>query len=156
DQRLVKETRGLAAIVGGDSHTFLYKPLIEKNLDGAETPIVQDGEFGVNLGRFELTFAGSAKKGWHLLRYSDRLVPVDAAIKSDPAVNALVERYATPLDVRVGRVAVIGDTPDARKRLTAEILAQAFQKATGAEVGVAPEVSLFEVFRTNDVTRYQV
>jgi 2',3'-cyclic-nucleotide 2'-phosphodiesterase (5'-nucleotidase family) len=156
DRRLVRETRGLAAVVGGDSHTFLYEPVVEKNLDGREIPIVQDGEFGVNLGRFDLTFSGNPKRGWRLTRYSDRLIPVDAAIKRDPRVAALVERYAAPLDVRVGHVAVIGDTPDARKRLTAEILAQSFQKATGADVGIAPEAALFEVFRTNDVTRYQI
>jgi 2',3'-cyclic-nucleotide 2'-phosphodiesterase (5'-nucleotidase family) len=156
DLRLVRETRGLDAVVGGDSHTFLYKPLEQKNLDGVAVPIVQDGEFGVNLGEFKLSFEGDAKSGWKLARYVDRLVPVDAAVKPDPKVAALVEHYAHPLDAIAGKVRLVGDTPAERSRLTAEYLAQAWKAATGAEVGLQPEGSMFENFRTSEVSRYQI
>jgi hypothetical protein len=58
DRRVARGTRGIDAIVGGDSHTYLYQLAEEKNLDGAVVPIVQDGEFGVRLGVFNLTFEG--------------------------------------------------------------------------------------------------
>ena len=64
DQRVAGGTRGIDAIVGGDSHTYLYKLLEEKNLDGAVVPIVQDGEFGVRLGVFNLSFEGDHAHGW--------------------------------------------------------------------------------------------
>ena len=156
DQRLVRETRGLDAVVGGDSHTFLYKLLETKNLDGTVVPIVQDGEFGVNLGEFHLTFEGDPASGWKLTHYADRLIPIDAAVKPDPAISALVESYARPLDKVVGVVAKVGATPAERAKLTAEDLAAAWTAATGAEVGLEPESAQFESFRTHDVTRYQI
>ncbi|HEX4184022.1 MAG TPA: bifunctional UDP-sugar hydrolase/5'-nucleotidase [Caulobacteraceae bacterium] len=156
DARLVHETRGIDAVVGGDSHTFLYKPMLEKNLDGVVVPIVQDGEFGVNLGEFRLTFAGDAKSGWKLADYEDRLVPVDGNVEPDPAITALVENYAQPLDVPVGWMDTIGDTPAERTRLTALALAAAWKSAAKASVGLEPEGAQFESFRTRTVTRYVV
>ncbi|HVN01821.1 MAG TPA: bifunctional UDP-sugar hydrolase/5'-nucleotidase [Caulobacteraceae bacterium] len=155
DQRLARNVAGIDAIVGGDSHTYLYQPLEVKNPDGVAVPIVQDGEFGVRLGVFDLTFESDAH-GWRLARYVDRLEPVDSAIKPAPKLAALVERYARPLDKPVGRLAVIGDVPGDRMAMTAEDLAIAFKAETGADVGMQPEGDLFEVFRTHAVTRFQV
>jgi 2',3'-cyclic-nucleotide 2'-phosphodiesterase (5'-nucleotidase family) len=156
DRRLAKQSQGIDAIVGGDSHTYLYEPLEEKNLDGRPVPIVQDGEFGVRLGVFDLTFEGDRAHGWTLAHYADRLVAVDAAVKPDPSLAALVERYARPLDVKVGRVPAIGATPAERNALTAADLAAAFKLAAGTDIGLQPEGDLFESFRTPEVTRYQV
>lgn len=156
DQRLVHETRGIDAVVGGDSHTFLYKPLEEKNLDGQVVPVVQDGEFGVNLGEYQLTFEGDAAKGWRLTHYADRLVPVDSRIAADRRITALVEGFAHPLDIRVGEVAAVGATPADRNKLTAEVLAGVWKMSAGAEIGLQPDGILYESFRQRDVTRYEV
>ena len=156
DQRLVHETTGVDAVVGGDSHTYLYQTLVWKNAAGQDTPIVQDGEFGVRLGKFDLTFEGDAAHGWKLAHYADELLPVNGDLKPDPALAALAERYARPLDVTVGRIDRIGTTPKERLALTAEALAFAWKAAAGTEVGLQPEGDLFEVFRTPAVTRYQV
>jgi 5'-nucleotidase/UDP-sugar diphosphatase len=156
DQRLVHETTGIDAVVGGDSHTYLYKLIDWKNAAGQTVPIVQDGEFGVRLGVFNLSFEGDAKRGWRLARYDDDLVAVDGAIRPDEGVASVVERYAEPLDKPVGTVAEIGATPATRTALTARALAEAWKHAAGAEVGLQPEGVLFEVFRTRQVTRYQI
>jgi 2',3'-cyclic-nucleotide 2'-phosphodiesterase (5'-nucleotidase family) len=156
DQRLVHETTGIDAVVGGDSHTYLYKLIDWKNAAGATVPIVQDGEFGVRLGVFNLTFEGDATSGWRLARYDDDLLPVDAAIRPDPAIAALVEHYAHPLDVGVGHMGEIGTTPAERTALTTQALAVAWKSATGADVGLQTEGGIFETFRTHDVTRFQV
>jgi 5'-nucleotidase len=156
DQRLVHETTGIDAVVGGDSHTYLYQPLAWKNAAGEDVPIVQDGEFGVRLGKFDLVFEGDAAHGWKLAHYADVLLPVNGELTPDPKLAALTERYARPLDVRVGELERIGATPKQRLALTAEDLAQAWKAAAGTEVGLQPEGDLFEVFRTRDVTRYQV
>jgi 2',3'-cyclic-nucleotide 2'-phosphodiesterase (5'-nucleotidase family) len=156
DQRLVHETTGIDAVVGGDSHTYLYQPLVWKNAAGQDTPIVQDGEFGVRLGKFDLTFVHSATYGWRLIRFEDELLPVNGDLKPDPRLAALVERYAAPLDVRVGQIGRIGATPKERLAFTAEGLAEAWKAAAGTDVGLQPEGDLFEVFRTPAVTRFQV
>jgi 5'-nucleotidase/UDP-sugar diphosphatase len=156
DVKLVRQTRGIDAVVGGDSHTYLYKLREEKNLDGQTVPIVQDGEFGVRLGVFDLTFEGDATSGWRLARYDDDLVPVDAAVKPDVRLAAQVERYAQPLDKPVGTIAKLGATPAERTALTAQALADAWKAELGVDVGLQPEGDLFEVFRTHQVTRFQV
>ena len=38
DVRLVRSTSGIDAVVGGDSHTYLYKPIEEKNAAGVGRP----------------------------------------------------------------------------------------------------------------------
>jgi 2',3'-cyclic-nucleotide 2'-phosphodiesterase (5'-nucleotidase family) len=156
DQRLVRDTTGINAVVGGDSHTYLYKLIDEKNAAGALVPIVQDGEFGVRLGVFNLTFEGDTASGWRLARYDDALIPVDVQVRADPAVAMLVERYAHPLDVVVGHVGEIGATPAERTALTTQMLATAWKSASGADVGLQTEGGIFESFRTHDVTRLQV
>ena len=157
DQRLVHETTGIDAVVGGDSHTYLYQPLDWKNAAGQDMPIVQDGEFGVRLGKFDLTFEGDAAHGWRLAHYADELLPVNGELKPDPRVAALTERYAAPLDVR-GRPDR-AHRRDARRsgwRSRPQALAAAWKAAAGTDVGLQPEGDLFEVFRTPAVTRFQV
>ena len=156
DQRLARQSRGIDAIVGGDSHTYLYNLIEEKNLDGAVVPIVQDGEFGVRLGVFNLTFEGDKAHGWRLAKYDDALQAVDGPVMPDPALAALAERYARPLDKPVGRVPALGVTPHERAAMTAADLAAAFKLAAGTDVGMQPEGDLFESFRTAEVTRFQI
>ncbi len=54
DPLLVSRTRGIDLVVGGHSHTFLSAPHYEKNLDGVPVPIVQDGEWGLNVGNIKI------------------------------------------------------------------------------------------------------
>ena len=56
DQDLVKNTRNVDIVIGGHSHTFLKKPHYEKNLDGKDIPIVQDGCWGLYFGEMKVSF----------------------------------------------------------------------------------------------------
>ena len=58
-----------------------------KNARGADVPIVQDGEFGVRLGMFDLTFEGDAAHGWKLTHYADELLPVTRRAEARPAAG---------------------------------------------------------------------
>ncbi len=156
DQRLVHETRGIDAVVGGDSHTFLYEPIRVKNLDGAVVPIVQAGVYGVRVGELHLTFVGDSTAGWRLDHCSDRLLAVDASLQPDPVVTNLVEKYAHPLDRQVGFAPTIGSTPPDRKRLTAEAVANAWKIAAAAEVGLQREDDLWDSFSSREITRYNL
>jgi 5'-nucleotidase len=53
DLLLAKKTKDIDLIIGGHTHTFLNKPVIEKNLDGKDVLINQVGCYGLNLGRID-------------------------------------------------------------------------------------------------------
>lgn len=50
---LAKKTKDIDLILGGHTHTFLDKPVIEKNLIGNDVVINQVGCYGLNLGRID-------------------------------------------------------------------------------------------------------
>jgi 5'-nucleotidase len=60
DLELAKKTKNIDLIIGGHTHTFLDKPVIEKNLDGKEVLINQVGCYGINLGRIDFYFSNDA------------------------------------------------------------------------------------------------
>ncbi len=61
DLILAKSTRDIDLIIGGHTHTFLDKPVIEKNLDGQEVLINQVGCYGLNLGRIDFYLSADKK-----------------------------------------------------------------------------------------------
>ena len=54
DIMLAQKTKNIDLIIGGHTHTFLDKPVIEKNAEGKEVLINQVGCFGINLGRIDI------------------------------------------------------------------------------------------------------
>ncbi len=56
DVRLAKQTKDIDLIIGGHTHTFLDKPVIETNAEGEEVLINQVGCYGINLGRIDFYF----------------------------------------------------------------------------------------------------
>ncbi len=91
DTRLAAEVEGIDAIVGGHSHTFLSEPLLVKSPSGREVPIMQAGELGVVLGRFDLTFEQDGS--YKLVEAKGKLIPITPDLTEDPAVKALLDRY---------------------------------------------------------------
>ena len=53
DLILAAQTKDIDLIIGGHTHTFLDKPVIEKNLEGKDVLINQVGCYGLNLGRID-------------------------------------------------------------------------------------------------------
>lgn len=51
DQLLVNGTRNIDLVVGGHSHTFLEEIEYVENLDGTKVPVVQDGCWGLYVGK---------------------------------------------------------------------------------------------------------
>lgn len=56
DRVLARNVDNLDFIIGGHTHTFLEKPVIEKSPNGKEVLINQVGWAGINLGRVEFFF----------------------------------------------------------------------------------------------------
>ena len=63
DLDLAKKTKDIDSIIGGHTHTFLEKPVIQKNSEGKEVMINQVGCYGINLGRVDFYLSDDAK-GW--------------------------------------------------------------------------------------------
>jgi 2',3'-cyclic-nucleotide 2'-phosphodiesterase (5'-nucleotidase family) len=91
DQLVAARVAGIDALVGGHSHSFLSIPLLVKNPAGIDVPIVQAGELGVVLGKFDLTFEHD--KTWRLIKAEEKLLPITNALPEDKAVKKLLEKY---------------------------------------------------------------
>jgi 5'-nucleotidase len=61
DLVLAKKTKNIDLIIGGHTHTFLDKPVIEKNLEDKEVLINQVGCYGVNIGRIDFYLTNDKK-----------------------------------------------------------------------------------------------
>ena len=54
DLDIVKDIRGVDIIVGGHSHTFVDDLVYRTDLDGKHVPVIQDGCWGLNIGRIDV------------------------------------------------------------------------------------------------------
>lgn len=61
DILLAQQTKDIDLIIGGHTHTFLDKPVVEKNTDGKDVLINQVGCYGINLGRIDFYFSNDKK-----------------------------------------------------------------------------------------------
>jgi len=153
DRALAAQTTGLDAIIGGDSHTFLYSAIEATNGDGHKVPIVQAGEFGVDLGLLDLHLR-DVNGHWVLTSYHYRLIPIGPWIQSDRTVDALLAPYLHPLQRVVGHLP--GVPPAERQRQTDQVIADSLRDATGADIAVASARSGFDVFHSSTVTVYDI
>jgi 2',3'-cyclic-nucleotide 2'-phosphodiesterase (5'-nucleotidase family) len=99
DRILAAQAPGIDAIIGGHSHTFLPEPVRIAGPDGTIVPIVQAGELGVILGRFDLTFERAdppSTPAWKLTEAKETLLPITSALPEDAAMKALLDRYLKP------------------------------------------------------------
>ena len=160
DKILAAQTSGIDAIVGGDSHTFLYKAIEVPNLTGDRVPIVQDGAFGVDLGRFDLNLTCDEAGHWRLAGFQYALLPIDEKLLEAPDVNGELAPFLRPLQIVIGRIGAVESTPAARLRQTDQLVVDALREQTGAELAINPgsgsDNGFFDVFRHSDVTRYDV
>jgi 5'-nucleotidase/UDP-sugar diphosphatase len=89
DRELARKVPGLAAIVGGHSHTKVLTPVMV-----GDTAIVQAWEHGKALGVLDLTLEDR-----RIVKSDGRLVEIrQKEGKSNVAVNAIVEKYMKKVD----------------------------------------------------------
>jgi 2',3'-cyclic-nucleotide 2'-phosphodiesterase (5'-nucleotidase family) len=91
DRMLAKVVPGLAAVVGGHSHTLLMEPKLT-----AGVPVAQAGKYGKYLGRLDLYFENTGR-GWVLKRYQGKMIKLAKPIKKDPVIKAIIDRYLATL-----------------------------------------------------------
>lgn len=97
DVKLAGQVPGIDVLLSGHTHNRLFEPV---EVNGAA--IIQSGCHGAFIGRLDITVSGGKTRVVH-----HALVPMDDAVRSDPAMRAMVDALMAPhramLDTRVGR-----------------------------------------------------
>jgi 2',3'-cyclic-nucleotide 2'-phosphodiesterase (5'-nucleotidase family) len=98
DRELAREVPGIDVIVGGHSHTALYKPVLQ-----GDTIIVQAGSRGMYLGQLELAYNPDTGKVRVRNEENDHpfLIPIDSSFVCDPEIDALVREYTLILNAHI-------------------------------------------------------
>jgi len=156
DTQLVAATTGIDALVGGHSHTLLREAVVVKNAAGRDVPIVQAGEFGVQLGRFTLQLQRDAA-GWRLDSFAYDLLPIGADLPEAGDVAALLTPYLRPLEEVVAHLPALPADPPAASRFTLETVAGALRESARTDVAlIGFGEGVFDRFHRPDVTRYDL
>ncbi len=98
DRRLVHYVSGIDLVIGGHSHTPLFRPTLEEAEGGRATPIAQAGSWGRYLGRTTLRWSGERAAA-----AVGRLIPVRPEEGEDSAVAAVVASYRSRLGADLDR-----------------------------------------------------
>ncbi|MBI4964780.1 MAG: 5'-nucleotidase C-terminal domain-containing protein [Desulfomonile tiedjei] len=88
DKRLAGEVPQIGLIIGGHSHTALFKPLKVGN-----TLICQAGAYAKYVGKLDADVVDGK-----IVKYHGELIPLTAAIKEDPEVSGVITEYKAKLD----------------------------------------------------------
>lgn len=131
-------------IIGGHSHTRLPLGELIPPHPGRNarkrfgTIIVQDYQWGGELGGLDLTFNKDTQGAWRVEHYRARLLPVTANIPEDAAVAEVVTRYWKPIAARYGEVvgkASADFTESGPDLAEYNFVADTVREAYGAEIG---------------------
>jgi 2',3'-cyclic-nucleotide 2'-phosphodiesterase (5'-nucleotidase family) len=93
DRQLAAEIAGIDLIIGGHSHTVLPEGVRVPRPDGGETLVVQAGVNMQYLGKVDLRLVKSAA-GYRVAESAAAIIPVDDKVRMDPAVTAILARFA--------------------------------------------------------------
>lgn len=156
DIKLAEKTKYIDLIVGGHSHTALYKPSYGINKRKMAVPIVQAGMHTEYLGRLVVDL----EKGKPLKIVQYELVPVKYEA-ADTKVRALVEEANNDLDnsygkewlnEKVGYSDLVASDPEGSRKW-AYFITDAIKEKANAEIGIHTPPMNGEDFPTGDVTR---
>ena len=133
DRELAGKVHGLAAIVGGHSHTKVLTPVMV-----GDTAIVQAWEHGKALGVLDLTLEGR-----RIIKAEGRLVEIrPKGAVPDAAVNAIVEKYRKKvdavLDATIGEALADLDGDNVRQQETnlGDLIADIIKNAAHADAAI--------------------
>jgi 2',3'-cyclic-nucleotide 2'-phosphodiesterase (5'-nucleotidase family) len=158
DRELARKVPGIDVIVGGHSHTALYKPVLQ-----GDTIIVQAGSLGMYLGQLELAYNPNTGKVRVRNEENDHpfLIPIDSSFACDPEIDALVREYTLILNAHIDEMTggkfddtmstvarsdfilsnqpPLGETP--LGNFVADAMRMVVQNITGEKVDIAGEAS---------------
>jgi 2',3'-cyclic-nucleotide 2'-phosphodiesterase (5'-nucleotidase family) len=158
DRELAREVPGIDVIIGGHSHTALYKPVLQ-----GDTIIVQAGSLGMYLGQLELAYNPNTGKVRVRNEENDHpfLILIDSSFACDPEIDALVREYTLILNAHIDEMTggkfddimstvarsdfILSDQPPLSETPLGNFVADAMrmvaQEITGKKVDIAGEAS---------------
>ena len=110
DREIAEKVPGIAAIVGGHSHSRLPLGKIVWNAQSGKarqsegTILVQAHQWGGELGRLDMELEKDSSGAWSVVRHGASLVPVTPDIAEDAETAAVVERYWKPIAAKYTQV----------------------------------------------------
>jgi 2',3'-cyclic-nucleotide 2'-phosphodiesterase (5'-nucleotidase family) len=99
DRDLVDRVPGIDLVIGGHSHTPLFRPSLEGAAGGRATPIAQAGSWGRYLGRTSLRWSGDRARAAF-----GQLLTVRPEEGEDAAVEAVLASYRARLGADLDRI----------------------------------------------------
>ena len=153
DLELAHRVPGIDVVIGGDSHTWFFQPILVKSSAVARdgwsvggTLVCQAGEWGKCLGRLDLRLRRSGDS-YEVTSYKGELIEVDSTILPASDIESILSAYCRPFTRVVGTLAAPVDYANA-----ASWVAEAMRDATGAQVGAQPIASVEDGLRAGKVT----
>ena len=137
DRKLVDQVPGIDVVIGGHSHTPLFKPILEATDFGRPTPIAQTGSWGRYLGRTTLHWGGD-----RISSTTGRLIEVKPADGEDASVEAVVASYRSRLGPELGKVVFHAPARVEMSRLDepdhplGNFVADVMRDRTGADIAI--------------------
>lgn len=98
DKKLVEESKDLDLVIGGHSHTYLFKPFFQKDKTGKRIPIVQAGEHAKYLGRLVV----NVEKGKPLEVVEYELIPISDYKDIDHSIQDYVKEAREDINQKFG------------------------------------------------------
>jgi|YNPNPStandDraft_1061719.scaffolds.fasta_scaffold00317_16 5'-nucleotidase/UDP-sugar diphosphatase len=151
DLELARALPRLSLIVGGDSHTWLFRPMRVVTESGSVTWIAQAGEWGSKLGRIDVTLCRNTLGRLAIQSCQGELVPIERKIEPASDVQAIIDRAARPFTRKVGKLAKAISLREA-PAWTAERL----RKATRADIAVVPIAAIESGLPAGKITELDV
>jgi 5'-nucleotidase/UDP-sugar diphosphatase len=137
DRRLVDHVPGIDLVIGGHSHTPLFRPKLEKAEGGRGTAIAQAGSWGRYLGRTTLRWGGGQPR-----TTAGRLIPVRPSEGLDARIEGVLASYrrrlGADLDRVVGRTTarVGSENLDEGDHPLGNFVADVMRDRTGADLAI--------------------
>jgi len=157
DIELASVVGGIDVIIGGDSHTWLFRPIFVKSSEPVPgwavggTIICQDGEWGKSLGRLDLTLRPAEGHAYKPSSYSAKLIDVDSSIKPANDITAIIDAAAKPYMVKIGNLTAPISEKDAPSWVAARM-----RTAAGAQVAVEPAENIENGLKSGNVTMLDI
>lgn len=147
DDELAAKVSGISVIIGGHSHSTLYKP---KKIN--DTLILQAGCYGEKIGRLDLEIADNNK----IVNYKYKIIDINSKDKS-PKIAALIDKYtgkyAHHLNKVLGKNRSLLDFAKIRKEETAigNLIAD-IVKVKGCDIGMYQSGGVRASLKTGNLT----
>jgi 5'-nucleotidase/UDP-sugar diphosphatase len=138
DRRLADRVPGIDVVIGGHSHTALFRPTLERSPGGRATPIVQAGAWGRYLGRTTLHWKGGDGRP----TATGRLLTVTPDDGEDAAIERVLATYRSRLGANLERVVFQSPRRVEMKGLNegdhplGNFVADVIRERTGAEIAL--------------------